>query len=133
MPNKDIVISLLPVNRAERKAILLQRKQEREGTKGSYVIKVPMANVTIEMKGPQPINTGATPDPVDPTISTIPNINLSQGFTRDMSQYWTDPDNRVTTSQILGLNTDIATYSHPILTGTELGTSNSLQLEITYV
>jgi hypothetical protein len=43
----DIVISVPPVNRAERKQIFLLRKQERDGVKSPHVIKVRPGNMEI--------------------------------------------------------------------------------------
>ena len=69
-------------------------------------------------------------------LLTIPGILINVGQTSDMSQYIVDTfeGGRITDSQILALNTSIATYSHAtkLLTGVAVGTMTGLQLEITY-
>ena len=67
-------------------------------------------------------------------LLTIPDISLNQGQTISMSQYIVDNDNVITDSQILNLDTSIATYSHAtkLLTGVAAGASLGLQLEVTF-
>ena len=86
-----------------------------------------MANTTILAKGPY------GPDDLV-RLLVIPDISLGTGQTRDMSQYIVDNTSSITDSQILNLNTNVATYSHAtkLLTGSGAGTSTGLRLEVTF-
>jgi hypothetical protein len=135
------VASHPPINKAARKAAFLR---------GLHFIRVPtgklalstrrrrqgivarpragqiqlMANIVIAMPGPLP------PDTV--TIKRIPDISIGPSQTYNMSQHFSDPGSRISNSQVLNLNTSIATYSHPTLTGVAAGTMTGLVLEVTY-
>jgi len=68
------------------------------------------------------------------TISTIPGILIAVGQTHNMGQYIIDPNNNVTDSEILDLNTAIATYSSStkLLTGVAVGVITDLRLRVTF-
>lgn len=64
----------------------------------------------------------------------IPDITIAVGETHDMSQYINEqPGFDITDSQVLNLNTNIATYDHAtkLLTGVAGGTMTGLQYEVT--
>ena len=64
------------------------------------------------------------------SISDIPDLSLVIGETHDMGQYINGP---VVSSQVLGLNESIATYSDitKSLTAVATGSMTGLQLEVT--
>jgi len=68
------------------------------------------------------------------SIETIPAITLGVGETYYVYQFVTDDSNVVTGSQILGIDTGLATYSHATgrITGVATGSMTGLQLEVTH-
>ena len=71
---------------------------------------------------------------ISPSILTIPNFSITETSTHDMSQYINDPQTLITNSQIIGIDTNVATYSHAtlLLTGVAVGSMTNVQLEVTY-
>ena len=69
------------------------------------------------------------------SLDTIPALTIATGKTIDMSVYINGSVGSITDSQIIGLDTDLATYSHAtkLVTGVSTGTTmTGLQYEVTF-
>ena len=70
----------------------------------------------------------------DVSLDTIPTLTIATGITIDMSVYINGTIGSITNSQIIGLDTDLATYSHAtkLITGVSTGsTMTGLEYELT--
>ena len=119
MPD-DHVVSMPPIDGPKRRALLELREQERiaRETKGRDHVAAPRTGkLVVDTRVIVPRANRV----VDPTVTltTIPNLSVSIGSTHDMSQYINGALERVASSEIVGLNTALATYSHStkLLTG----------------